>query len=83
MRRRPARQAGADRHTVAETLGERDDIRHDGRVLEGEPLTGTAHAGLDLVEHQQPAAFIAHVAQAGEIIGVGDLDAAFALDRLD
>ena len=54
-----ARQAGADRHAVAERFGQRHDVRLCIRVLPGKPLSGAAHAGLDLVQHHQPALFIA------------------------
>ena len=63
-RRRPGREARADRHAVAESLGERHHVGHDARVLEREPLAGAAHAALHLVEHEQPAVRVADLAQA-------------------
>ena len=48
-------------------LGERHHVRTDAFVLAGEPFAGAAHAGLDFVQHQQPAALVADLAQAREI----------------
>ena len=45
---------GAHRHVPArECLGERDDVRGDPELLVAQEGSGPAHAGLDLVEHQQ------------------------------
>src|SRR3546814_6747305 len=50
-------------------------------VLERKPLAGAADAGLDLVEHQQPGAPGAQLAQGLEIARRRQLHAALALDR--
>ena len=52
-------------------------------VLVGEGQTGASHAGLDLVEHEQPAVGIAQGAQARQVVRRRDVDPALALDRLD
>ncbi|RMM98952.1 hypothetical protein ALQ68_03856 [Pseudomonas savastanoi pv. glycinea] len=81
--RRPAPcQTGTYRHTVAQTLGQGHDVRHDALVLKGKPLAGPPHAGLDFVEHQQPVTPRAALPQRLEIPGWRDLRAAFALNRL-
>ena len=49
----------------------------------GEPAAGAAHAGLHLVEDQQQLVLVAQLAQAFEVAGRRQVDAAFALDRLD
>ena len=41
----------------------------DAMVLVGKPLAGAAHAGLNLVEHEEHAVLVAQLAQAGEIVG--------------
>ena len=51
-------------------------------MLVREPLAGTRKTALDLVEHQQPAALGADAPQAAQIIVMGDVNAALALDRL-
>ena len=83
LRRRAARQARPDGHAVPKALGERHHIRRHALVLAGEPFAGAAQAGLDLIEHQEPAALVADPAQVLQIAVGGDLDAALAGDRLD
>ncbi len=75
-------QAGADRETVAQSLGEGNDIGPDGAGLKGAEAPGTAHAGLYLIEHEQPAVAVTECAQPVEIVPGGDVDSALALDRL-
>ena len=69
LRRRPPRQAGADGYAVGQALGQGHDIGLDAAVLMGEELAGAAHAGLDLVEHQQPAMAVADLPQARQVVG--------------
>ena len=52
-------------------------------MLAGEPFAGAADAGLDFVEHQEPAALVANLPQSLEVAVIRNLDAAFARDRLD
>ena len=49
------RQAGADRQTAAEALGQGHDVGGDAVVLVGEKRAGAAHPGLHFVEDQQRA----------------------------
>ena len=51
-------ETGADGQAIAETLRERHDIRLYVRMLEGKPAAGSSHAGLYLIEHQQPVAAV-------------------------
>ncbi|MCY1486270.1 hypothetical protein D9M68_199090 [compost metagenome] len=77
------RQASAEREAAADALGNGHDIRADARPLMGEKLAGAADAGLNLVEDQEQAEFVAEGAQfLHEFLGRGT-DAALALDRLD
>src|SRR6266700_6730017 len=76
-------EAGADRQATAEALGQGDDVRTDPGLLEGEPVAGTADAGLDLVEHEQCAVPFGQFAGRLEVAGRRGHDAALALDRLD
>ena len=52
-------------------------------VLIGEPRAGAAHAGLHFVEDQQQLVLVGQLAQPFEVAGRRQVDAAFALDRLD
>jgi len=79
-----ARPAGADRHAVAEGLGEGDDVGlHAGGVLVPEPASGAAQAGLDLVEDEEGLALVAELADRCEVSGRGGLHSPFALDRFE
>ena len=66
--RAAADDAGADRHARAEALGERHHVGLDAGVLVREPLAGAADAALHLVEHEQPAACVADLAQAAQVV---------------
>ena len=77
-------QEARDREAAAESLAERD--RRPGTTAScssASHLPGAADAGLDLVEHEQRAGLARQLAQAGEVAGRRDVDAAFALHRLD
>ena len=73
---------GADRHAVGERLGQGHDVGLDPGVLVGPQAAGPTHAGLDLVEDQQRARGITELAQPRQVVLVGHVDAALALDRL-
>ena len=76
-------EAGAERKSAAERLGERHDVGGDAGALVGEQLAGAADAGLHLVEDQQQAVLVAELAQRAQELGRHDAHAAFAHDRLD
>jgi hypothetical protein len=46
----------------------------------GKPLAGAAHAALHLVDHHQPVALVAELAQLLQVFGAHGVHAAFALD---
>ena len=73
----------SDRHPVGDALGHRDHVGAHAGMLETEPGTGAAHAGLHLVEDQQQTALVADLPDATEIVVVGRVDATFALHRLE
>src|SRR5690554_5020785 len=75
--------ARTDRIAIAEAFGERHDVGRNAFGLVREPMPGAAHAALDLVQHQQPAVLVAELAQALEVAGIGAVDTAFALYRLN
>ena len=77
------RQAGADRETAAERLGQRHDVGRDAGALVGEQVAGAAHAGLHLVEDQQQAVLVAKFAQRPQERRLDHAHAALAHDRLD
>ncbi len=52
-------------------------------MLVGEVSPGARAAGPDLIANQKQVVLIAQPAQDRQVIIVGDIDAAFALDRLD
>ena len=74
--------AGTDRHTVTECFGHGHHIGLDPHVLEGEPPSGAAQAGLNLVHHQQDAPFRAQLAEAAQIVRRRDHHSGLAQDRL-
>ena len=76
-------EAGADREAAAQALGDGGDVRAHARLLAGEQRAGAAHAGLDLVEHQEQAVLVAQCAQLLQALRRHRADAALALDRLD
>src|SRR5205807_7176207 len=78
-----AGQQRARRHvTTRERLGQRDQIRLNAPVLEGQEPAGAPETGLNLVDDQQRAVAPAQLLGAGQIALGGDVDA-LALDRLD
>ena len=82
-RRGPGGHAGADRHAVSQPLGERHHVGLDAGPLVREPVAGAADAALHFVEHQQPVVLVAELPQRLEVVDIGHIDAAFALDQLD
>jgi len=76
-------QACADGHAVAQRFGQGHHVRNDIAVLMREPLTCPAHAGLNFVQHQQPAMLVANATQLFQVGRIGNIDAAFALDGFD
>ena len=76
-------QHGAHRHVPArECFGERDDVRADPELLVAKEGPGSAHAGLDLVEHQQRLVSPAERLRLGPELVRGHVDP-LALDRFD
>ncbi len=73
----PGRQAAGQR------LGAGQDIGDHALVLIPEPSARSPHAGLDLVQDQQHTATVTQLAESGQVIRIGDVDAPFTLDRLD
>ena len=78
-----ARPARADRHAVAERLGQRDDVGPDPAVLEAEPPTRATETGLDLVDDEQGLALVAQPAHGLQVLGCRGVHAAFALHRFE
>ena len=76
-------EAGADREAAAQTLGDGGDVRAHIRLLAGEQRARAAHAGLDLVEHEQQTLIVAEATQVLQEPGRRRPDAALALDRFD
>ena len=76
-------QHRADGKTAAQPFRQRHDIRHDTIPLMRPELAAAAHAGLDLVEHQQRANLIATRTQMREETRRRRHDTALALHRLD
>ena len=55
----------------------------NAELLIGEPVPGSPHAGLNLVQNQQDSALVAEPAQAGKVLRAGNVHAPLALNRLD
>src|SRR5262245_43089876 len=75
-----ARQHGADRHAVGKRFRERHDVRLDPVVLIGPEPPGPRDAGLDLVDDEERARLVAELAQPAQVVVVGQVHAALALD---
>ena len=73
----------AQGEAVGDSLGQAEDVGVDAPVFAGEELAGASEAGLNLVDHEQNAVFIAEPAEAGEEGVGGDEIAALALDGFD
>ena len=73
----------ADRQAVGEPLRQRDQVRPDTELLEGEERPRPADAGLHLVEAEERAVLGRELGGRGEEAGRRGVDAALALDRLD
>ena len=56
-------EAGTNRQTIAQTFGKGDHIRLNTGMLITEVASGAAHAGLHLVDHQQPVIGLAQARQ--------------------
>lgn len=73
----------AERHAVGKALGGGENVRFDATVFQRKQLAGTGKAGLHFVGDQQNAVLVAQGAQRFQVIRRGDVEAAFALYRLD
>ncbi len=80
--RRTRRHARADRHARAEPFRQRHHIGLDARPLVRKPFAGASDAALHLVDHQQPAALVTQLPQRFDVVEVGHVDTAFALQHL-
>ena len=78
-----APDAGRERKAAGERLAEADEVGHDAAVFAGEPFSGAAKAGVNFVENQQRAVFVAEFAQQRQKFRRRDVDAAARLHRLD
>ncbi|CAH0327772.1 hypothetical protein SRABI128_06447 [Microbacterium sp. Bi128] len=74
---------GGERHAAGDALGHGDDVRDNTFVVHGEPFTGAAEAGLDLIGDEHDALVLGPVRQRGQEPVGGDNEAALALDRFD
>ena len=61
-----AADAGGERKTAGQRLAQADQIRHHAAVLAGEPFSRAAKAGVNFVQHQQRAEFIAQSRSTAE-----------------
>ena len=73
------RQRAADRHAAPESLGERHDVGLNAHLLIRPQRARASDAGLHLVEDQQQVALIAPLADATQVVGGRDVDAALPL----
>ncbi len=78
------RRAQAERHVGSgDALGGGEDVGRNAPVLHGEPLSGAAPAGHDLVGDEQDSGLIADAAELGHVLVRRHDDAVGADDRLD
>ena len=78
-----AGKAGTNGHAVAKALCRGDYVGQNIRVLISEEFTGAGVAALHFVQNHQPVVGIANVAQRRQIAIFGNVNAAFAKNRLD
>ena len=74
---------GREREAARDRLRERVEVRRDAVVLHGEHAAGASGAALDLVRDEQDSMAVAQLAQAHHEFLRRDVEAAFALNRLD
>ncbi len=78
-----AADAGGKRKAAGQRLAEADQIGNHAAVFAGKPFSGAAKAGVNLVENQQRAVFIAKLSQQRQKFLRRNIDAAARLNRLD
>ena len=66
-----------------QAFGHRDEVGLDARVLDAEELAGAAEPGLDLIDDQEDAVALRHLAEAAQEVRWGGHEAALAEHRLD
>ena len=71
---------GTNRHARAQPFGQRHHVRQNAGPLVGKPFSGTAHAALHLVNHQQPVVLIAELAGLPKVVVGYGVNAAFTLN---
>ena len=76
-----AGQHRTDREPAAQRLGQRHDVGHHAILPVREQRAGAAHAGLDLVQHQQCAVVVAQLAHRAQEAGRSRHHPALALHR--
>jgi len=59
---------------AADGLGQRDDVRPDAGLLEGEERTGTPAAHLDVVDDEQQVVPLAQGGQGAQPLVTGETD---------
>ena len=75
--------AGGERETTGEGFAEADDVRDGTAMLTGEPFTGAAEAGVNLIENEQGFVLITKPAHELEKTWRRNVDAAAGLHRLE
>lgn len=73
----------ANGQSAAYAFTEGHDVGSDVPELVAEDATGAGATGPDLVGDEQEVVGVAEFAEFGEVVGVWDVDPAFALDRFD
>ena len=74
---------GADRHAASQCLRHGDDVWLDAVIHVGHQCTGSAPAGLNLIQEKQEMVLIAVFPEPGHEFFCGRIHTAFALYRLD
>ena len=72
-----------ERHAAGHALGDRDQVRLDAGVLDGEHAPRAAEARLDLIGDEHDAVAVAQAAQAAQQLRRRGVEAAFTEHRLD
>ena len=67
-----APDTGRQRKAAGQRLAKADEIRHDAAVFAGKPFSGAAEAGVNFVQDQQRAVFVAESSAAMAGIPAGE-----------
>ncbi len=78
-----AADAGREREAAGQCLAKTDEVGHNAAVLAGKPFSGAAKPGVNFIQNQQHAMFVAQPAQHRQKLSGWNINAAPRLHRLN